>query len=66
MEKLSLIYVSLLIKNGIDARTIADRVGRTRTSMTLDVYARLFDEHLTAAAISLIDFLPKTNQIVMN
>lgn len=58
MHDLRHLHVSLLICEGIDPRTIADRVGHSRTSMTMDVYAHLFEEQRQAAAISLLDMLP--------
>jgi integrase len=53
------LHVSLLVKRGVDARTIADRAGHTRASFTLDVYTHLFEEQRTAAAVSLLELLPK-------
>jgi len=66
MHDLRHLHVSLLIRRGVDARTIADRVGHSRTSMTLDVYAHLFDEQRTGAAVSLLDMLPKGNPSTAN
>lgn len=60
------LHVSLLVKNGVDAATIADRVGHTRASFTLDVYTHLFDEQRTAAAVSILDMLPKGNPATAN
>ena len=60
------LHVSLLVKNGVDARTIADRVGHARASFTLDVYTHLFDEQRTAAAVSLLDLLPKGDPSTAN
>jgi len=60
------LHVSLLVKRGVDARTIADRVGHARASFTLDVYTHLFDEQRTAAAVSLLDMLPKSDPSTAN
>ncbi len=60
------LHVSLLVKRGVDARTIADRVGHTRASFTLDVYTHLFEEQRTAAAVSLLDLLPKGDPSTAN
>ncbi len=60
------LHVSLLVKRGVDARTIADRVGHTRASFTLDVYTHLFEEQRTAAAISILDMLPKRDPVTAN
>ena len=37
------LYISLLIKQGLDARTVADRVGHTDPSFTLRTYTHAFD-----------------------
>jgi integrase len=50
-------HVSLLVKNGLDARTIADRVGHTNPAFTMKVYRHAFEEQRRAAAISLTDLL---------
>ena len=55
-----------MVKRGVDARTIADRVGHTRASFTLDVYTHLFEEQRTAAAVSILDMLPKGSSITAN
>lgn len=60
------LHVSLLVKRGVDARTIADRVGHTRASFTLDVYTHLFEEQRTAAAVSILDMLPKGDPVTAN
>ncbi len=46
-------YVSLLNKQGVDARTIADRIGHTDPTFTLRRYAHVFDEQRQGAAIPL-------------
>ena len=45
------LHVSLLIKHGLDAKTIADRVGHTNPGITLRTYTHLFDEQRQAAAV---------------
>jgi integrase len=47
------LHVSLLNKAGVDARTIADRVGHKNADFTLKRYAHVFDEQRQAAAIPL-------------
>jgi integrase len=47
------LHVSLLVEQGIDVRTVADRLGHTRSSFTFDVYAHLFEEQRLKAALSL-------------
>lgn len=51
------LHVSLLIKHGLDAKTIADRVGHTNPGITLRTYTHLFDEQRQAAAVPLADLL---------
>lgn len=51
------LHVSLLVKNGVDPRTIADRVGHTDSGFTLRKYAHMFEEQRRAAAINLSDLL---------
>jgi integrase len=50
-------HVSLLVKNGLDVRTIADRVGHTNPAFTMKQYSHAFEEQRRAAAISLTDLL---------
>ena len=46
-------HVSLLNKKGIDATTIADRIGHTDPAFTLQRYAHVFEEQRRGAAIPL-------------
>jgi integrase len=46
-------HVSLLNKAGVDARTIADRIGHTDAAFTLKRYAHVFEDQRKAAAIPL-------------
>lgn len=55
------LHVSLLIRRGLDPKTIADRVGHTNAAFTLRVYAHLFEEQRLAAAIPLEDLLSETS-----
>ena len=56
-------HVSLLNKAGMDARTIADRIGHTDAAFTLRRYAHVFDEQRRAAAILLLELLsPRHNK----
>jgi integrase len=57
MHDLRHLHISLLVKEGVDPSTIADRVGHARASFTLDVYTHLFEEQRLAAAIDLDDML---------
>lgn len=53
------LHASMAIKNGVDPKVLADRLGHARASFTLDVYTHLFDAQRVQAAVSLLDFLPK-------
>ena len=57
MHDLRHLHVSLLVKQGVDPRTIADRVGHAKASFTLDIYTHLFEEQRLAAAVNLADML---------
>lgn len=50
-------HVSLLNKAGVDARTIADRIGHTDAAFTIKRYAHVFEEQRKAAAIPLLRLL---------
>ena len=50
-------HVSLLNKAGMDARTIADRIGHTDPAFTIRRYAHVFEEQRRAAAIPLLELL---------
>ncbi|MDQ3397544.1 MAG: site-specific integrase [Deinococcota bacterium] len=54
------LHVSLLVRQGFDPRSIADRVGHTDSSFTLRWYAHAFEEQRQVTAMSLADlFKPK-------
>jgi integrase len=50
-------HVSLLNRAGVDARTIADRIGHTDAAFTLKRYAHVFEDQRKAAAIPLLRLL---------
>lgn len=56
------LHVSLLIKHGFDAKTIADRVGHTNPGITLRTYTHLFDEQRQAAAVPLSTLLTSPDE----
>ena len=47
------LHASLAIQQGMDAKVLADRLGHSRASFTLDVYTHLFDEQRANSAVSL-------------
>jgi integrase len=53
------LHASIAIKGGMDPKVLADRLGHSRASFTLDVYTHLFEEQRANSAVSLLDFLPK-------
>ena len=59
------LHVSLLVKQGLDPRTIADRVGHTDPSFMLRKYSHMFEEH-KHAAISLANFLKPSAPLLSN
>lgn len=60
------LHVSFLVKKGIDLRTIADRVGHTNPSFTLDTYSHMLEGQRQTAAISLIEMLPESTPKTLN
>lgn len=51
------LHVSLLVSKGFDPRAIADRVGHTNPSFTLDVYSHMFATQRAQSAIGMADLL---------
>ena len=51
------LHVSLLVSKGLDPRSIADRVGHTNPSFTLDVYSHMFATQRAQAAVGMADLL---------
>ncbi len=51
------LHSSICIRDGMDPKVSADRLGPSRASFTLDVYTHLLEEQ--RAASSLLDYLPK-------
>ena len=47
------LHASLAIRQGMDAKVLADRLGHSRASLTLDVYTHLFEEQRANSAVSL-------------
>ena len=60
------LHVSLLVRQGFDPRTIADRVGHTDPSFTLNHYSHAFEEQRQAAAVSLADLLSPPTRTDLN
>lgn len=56
------LHVSLLVRHGLDASTIADRVGHTNPAFTLRQYTHLFEEQRLAAAVPLDELLASGRQ----
>jgi integrase len=53
------LHSSVCIRNGMDPKMLADRLGHARASFTLDRYTHLFEEQRETSAVSLLDFLPE-------
>ncbi len=60
------LHASMAIRSGVDPKVLADRLGHTRASFTLDVYTHLFEEQRANSAVSLLDFLPSATQKAAN
>ena len=60
------LHASLAIRQGMDAKVLADRLGHARASFTLDVYTHLFDEQRQNSAVSILDLLPKSSPSTAN
>ena len=46
-------HASLAIQQGMDAKVLADRLGHSRASLTLDVYTHLFDSQRVNSAVDI-------------
>lgn len=51
------LHVSLLVRRGLDPRTVADRVGHTDPAFTLKQYSHMFESQRRTAAVGLDDLL---------
>lgn len=49
---------SLMIQNGVGAKTVSDRLGHADVAFTLRVYAYLYDDQREAAAFDLAALFP--------
>lgn len=54
------LHASVAIQNGMDPKVLADRLGHSRASFTLDRYTHLFESQRAKSAVSLLDFLPRS------
>ena len=50
-------HASILIRRGVNAKVVSDRLGHKDVAFTLRIYAHLFEEQRREAAISIHDFL---------
>jgi integrase len=46
------LHASVAIKEGMDPKMLADRLGHARASFTLDVYTHLFEKQRASSAVS--------------
>ena len=60
------LHSSFCIKNGMDPATLADRLGHARKSFTLDRYTHFFEAQRAQSAVSILDFLPKSDPENLN
>lgn len=57
LHQLRHLHATVAIFGGMDAKVLADRLGHTRASFTLDKYTHLFEAQRELSAVSLTDFL---------
>jgi len=55
-------YASLAIYQGLDPKALADRLGHSRASLTLDLYAHTFEEQRERAALTLSDLMNRSQK----
>lgn len=55
------LHVSIMLKQGIDLKTIQKRVGHSRLSTTLDIYSHLIDNSEAESAQKMDEFLNRKN-----
>ena len=60
------LHASLAIKDGVDPKVLADRLGHSRASFTLDSYTHLFEEQRVSSAVSLLSFIGKPKSQAVN
>ncbi|GAA3995655.1 site-specific integrase [Deinococcus rubellus] len=53
-------YASLAIYQGLDPKSVADRLGHSRASLTLDLYAHVFEEQRERAALTLGELMNRS------
>ena len=57
-DDLRLLHASMLIKAQLTPVEVAERLGHTNPSVTLDTYGHLFRDHQEEQEVSLIEYLP--------
>lgn len=55
-------YASLAIYQGLDPKVLADRMGHSRASISLDIYGHVFEEQRERAALSLSTLTAKADR----
>lgn len=55
------LHASMLIRHGLDARTVADRLGHTNPAFTMKQYTHAFEEQRLKAAVPLTTLLGSTS-----
>jgi integrase len=61
LHDLRRLHVSLLVREGLDPRTIADRIGHSDPAFTLRRYSHMFEEQRAAAALNLSELLRQSH-----
>ena len=60
------LHASIAIRQGMDVKMLADRLGHSRTSLTLDVYTHLFEEQRATSAVDISGLLVTQTQSIPN
>lgn len=60
MHDLRHLLVFLLVRRGLDPRTVADRIGRADPAFTLRHYSRMFEEQRAATAVNVTELLRRS------
>lgn len=60
------LHASIAIRQGMDVKMLADRLGHSRTSLTLDVYTHLFEDQRANSAVDISGLLTPKSSTELN
>ncbi len=58
------LHASMLIQGGKSSMEVAERLGHTNPSFTVDTYGHIFREHQEEEEVSILDYLPAINESI--